>query len=169
MSWIEENGVILSFADSDDVENQDQRLLQFNHGLTDEYVDQQLERATRRVLNRLKGTNWWVTNWSKRNPGTEVRDASDVPPVDPQLIVARISDFTDLCVYTALAEYILPSVADFGADDNAERAKQSFYEQKAQEMFDEIVTAGDWYDWNTDGVVDNSESSIGKTNLKRIR
>jgi hypothetical protein len=72
-------------------------------------------------------------------------------------------------VYVALSEFILPSIADFGNEDNAERQKMGYYKQKADELFGELVTAGDWYDFDDDGTIQSDEKSPGQYNLKRVR
>jgi hypothetical protein len=94
---------------------------------------------------------------------------ADVPAVDPDLIRARENDFTDLCVYTALSEYILPKVANFGQQDNEERQKMAYYSQKAESLFIELITAGDWYDFNDDSTISSTEKQPGQINLKRVR
>jgi hypothetical protein len=94
---------------------------------------------------------------------------ADVPALDPDRIIARESDFTELCVFTALAEYILPSIADFGNQDSAERQKMAYYTQRAESLFGELITAGDWYDFDDSGTIASSEKSPGQFNLKRVR
>jgi hypothetical protein len=72
-------------------------------------------------------------------------------------------------VYTALADYILPQIADFGNEDSAERKKMSYYTQKADQLFGELITAGDWYDFNDDNSISSSEKQPGQFNIKRVR
>ena len=79
------------------------------------------------------------------------------------------NDFTDLCVYTALADFILPKIADFGNEDNAERQKMGYYANKAESLFQELITAGDWYDFDNDSNVESTEKQPGQYNLKRVR
>jgi hypothetical protein len=89
--------------------------------------------------------------------------------LDPNRIIARVNDFTDLCVYTALADFILPSVADFGNEDSAERAKMGYYSQKANTLLGELISAGDWYDFDDNGTIASTEKQPGYYNLKRVR
>jgi hypothetical protein len=60
-------------------------------------------------------------------------------------------------------------VADFGSEDNAERQKMGYYTQKADSLLTELLTAGDWYDFDNDLTVESSEKSPGQINLKRVR
>ena len=44
-----------------------------------------------------------------------------------------------------------------------------YYTNKADSLFDELVTAGDWYDFDDDGTVESDEKQPGQINLKRVR
>jgi hypothetical protein len=94
---------------------------------------------------------------------------ADIPAVDPDKILTRQNDFTDLCVYTALSELILPMVADFGNENNSERQKMGYYTGKAESLLAELITAGDWYDFDGDSTIETSEKSPGQVSLKRVR
>ena len=168
MAFVQESGSVVSFAEYQDVVDRDQRLFLSNEGLTDDFVEPLLVRATERILTKLRSTDWWRAYYLKRS-GTGIRTVADIPALDPDKILGRQNDFTDLCVYTALAEFILPSIADFGNQDNSERQKMGYYTNKAQQMFDELVTAGDWYDFDDNATVDSTDRDPGIINLKRIR
>jgi len=159
MSFIKKGSLIISFADVQDVIDRDQRIFDQNEGLTDDVIETLLVRATERVLSKIKSTDWWKDHFY----------GSSIPSVNASLIIARKNDFTDLAVYQALAEYILPMVADFDNQDNSERSKMSYYTQKADALFIELIKSGDWYDFNADGVVSTAESNPGQITLKRIR
>jgi hypothetical protein len=92
-----------------------------------------------------------------------------VPAPEIEYILGSQETFTQLCVYHSLSEYILPSVADFGNADSAERQKISFYGEKARALFTYLIDRGDWYDFDGDGEVQLTEKSPTTTNLKRIR
>lgn len=169
MAFVVENNVTTSFAEFQDVVDKDQRLFEANEGLSDDIVDAQLVRATQRILTKLRATAWWQDYYTDRDTVTVYNTVADIPSVDPDKILARQDDFTDLCVYTALSEFILPSIADFGNEDNAERKKMGYYTNKADSLLQELVTAGDWYDFDDDGTVDSDEKQPGSLNLKRIR
>lgn len=162
MAFIKVGSTILSFAEYSDVLAADQRLFEANEGLTDEVIETHLIRSTERILTMFRSTSWWV-NITKSDA------ISTSPLVVGTQIKSRQNDFTDLCVYYAFFTYILPTIADFGSEDNAERAKISFYQTKFQGLFDELITAGDWYDVNGDGTVSSTEMVAGQISLKRIR
>lgn len=169
MPFVEEAGEITSFAEFQDVVNKDQRLFEANEGLSDDIIETQLIRATERILTKLRSSSWWRAYFVNRNTTVTINTAADVPALDASRIIARQNDFTDLCVYVALSEFILPSIADFGNEDNAERQKMGYYKQKADELYGELVTAGDWYDFDDDGTITSAEKSPGQYNLKRVR
>lgn len=169
MPFIIENSNVISFAEYDDVYKRDQRLFDSNEGLSDDVVEDALIRATERVLTRFRNSAWWRGYFQRRDNATQVNTAADIPPLHPEHIVERRNDFTDLCVFVALAEIILPSIADFGAEDNAERNKMGFYSNRADTLFGELITAGDWYDFDGDGIVQANEKEPGQFNLKRVR
>lgn len=169
MAFVTENDTVISFAEFQDVVDKDQRLFEANEGLSDDIVDAQLIRATERILTKIRSSGWWKSYYINRDSTTVYRTIADVPAVDPDKIIARQNDFTDLCVYMALNEFILPSIADFGRDDNAERQKMGYYTNKADRLFGELISAGDWYDFDNDGTVQSDEKQPGGYNLKRVR
>ncbi len=69
----------------------------------------------------------------------------------------------------ALADYVLPNVADFSNEDSAERRKMGYYKQRSENLFEELVTAGDWYDFDGSGAITQAERQPGIYNLKRVR
>jgi hypothetical protein len=169
MAFIEEAGIVTSFAEFQDVVNKDQRLFEANEGLSDDIVDQQLVRATERILSKIRSSPWWRSYYVTRDTATVYNTAADIPAVIPNRIKARLNDFTDLCVYVALSEFILPSIADFGNEENAERQKMGYYTNKAETLFGELITNGDWYDFDNSGTISSAEKSPGQYNLKRVR
>jgi len=169
MSFIVDSGITISFADFDDALQKDQRLFEANEGLTDDVVEDGLIRATERVLTKIRSSSWWRSYYTQRDSSTNYRTVADIPAVDPDKIKARLNDFRDLSIYMGFADYILPIVADFGNEDNAERQKISFYANKAEQLYGELITAGDWYDFDVDGTIASSEKDPGQYNLKRIR
>jgi len=169
MSFIVESNVTISFADYDDVLAKDQRLFEANEGLTDDVVEDGLIRATERILTKIRSSSWWRSYYTNRDSSTTYRTVADIPAVDPDKIKARLNDFRDLCIYTGFSDYILPIIADFGNEDNAERQKISYYANKAEQLFGELITAGDWYDFDDDGTIASSEKDPGQYNLKRVR
>lgn len=169
MAFINDGTTIISFAEYQDVADRDSRLLETNESLSEDIVEPLLERATERILTKLRSTAWWQSYYINRNTTTTLSTVADIPALDPLRIIARENDFTDLCVYTALSEFILPKVADFGTEDNAERQKMGYYTQKSNNLFDELITAGDWYDFDDSGTIASNEKSPGYSNLRRVR
>ena len=169
MAFIRNATQVFSFADYQDVVDQDNRLFSENEGLTQDQVEQALIRSTDRLVNRFSATSWWQNYYVRQDTTTYFRTPADIPSLDPLKIVSRFQTFTDLCVYTALAAYILPTVADFGNPDDAERQKMDYYQQQADILFKELVEASDWYDFDGDGVVESSERAPGIYNPRRVR
>lgn len=169
MPFVTDAGTVTSFAEFQDVVNKDNRLFDANEGLSDDVVETQLIRATERILSKLRSSAWWHSYYVNRNSSTVINTLADIPALNANRIIGRQNDFTDLCVYTALAEYILPSVADFGNEDNAERQKMGYYTQKADALFGELISAGDWYDFDDDNTIASNEKQPGQYNLKRVR
>lgn len=171
MAFITQGSTFYSFADYDDVAEKDSRLFSANEGLTQDDVEGTLIRSTQRILEMLKNSDWWKSYYISENGFTNVviKQAISVPALDPFLIIERQGDFTDLCVYHALSNYLYPRVADFGNPDSAERQKIGFYDEKFRSLFDELVGDGDWYDFNQDGSVTNAEKYPFPVNLVRRR
>lgn len=169
MAFVYESNSVVSFAEFDDVIERDQRLIDANEGLSDDVIDPLLVRATERILTKIRSSAWWRNYYVRRDTSINYNTVADVPAVNPDLIRAREHDFTDLCVYTALSEFILPRVANFGQEDNEERQKMGYYTQKADALLNELITAGDWYDFNDDSTISSTEKQPGQVNLKRIR
>lgn len=169
MPFVVENDTTISFAEFSDMLDRDQRLFEANEGLSDDIIDNHLVRATERILDRIRSTQWWQEYYIARNTTVTINTRADIPAVDPDRILNRQNDFTDLCVYTALTEFTLPLIADFGREDSSERNKMGYYQQKADGLFAELITAGDWYDFDDDSVIQSDERQPGAFNLKRIR
>ena len=169
MAFIIENNTVVSFAEYRDVLERDQRLFDSNEGLTDSVIETALERATVRILSRLRSSQWWRSYWLERASNPTVKTVADIPALDPNQIKDREADFTELCVYTAMAEYILPQTANFGDENDDDRAKMGWYANRAETLYGELITAGDWYDFDDDGNIESSEKQPGHYNLKRVR
>ena len=160
---------VIAFAESQDVADLDQRLFESNEGLTDDIVQDALNKATKRILTQIKYSDWWRDLYLATTLSPSFVNADDVPAVNPALIIARQTDFTDLCVFYSMYYYLLPKVADFSKEDNAERAKIGFYQAKYQLLFTELINNGDWYDVNSDGNVSKYEKRPGNYRLHRVR
>ena len=169
MAFIRQGQTVLSFAEYQDVLDRDQRLFEANEGLTIDVVEDLLIRTTERILVEFRASDWWRSYYIRRDSTIAYTSVADIPALDPTKILARQNDFTDLCVFKALGDYILPKIADFGTEENAERQKMGCYVQRANALFGELITAGDWYDFNDDGTIASAEKQPGYYNLKRVR
>lgn len=169
MAFVTLSGSVISFAEYSDVLERDQRLFEVNEGLGDEIVEPLLERATGRIISKFSASDWWRSYWLRRQTGNTIQTVADIPSMNINKIKLRQQEFTDLCVYVALAEYILPLIADFGNDDSAERKKMGYYSVQADKLFAELITLGDWYDFDGDNTVEQSERGPGQYTLKRVR
>lgn len=169
MAFITNGTTTTSFAEYQDVVDADQRLFEANEGLTDDVVETALIRGTERILNLIRQTDWWRDLYLEKTTNPVYTTRADVPEVNIDYILGRQNDFTDLCVFYSLSQYILPKIADFSNKDNAEYVKIGFYANKFQSLFDEIINSGDWYDLDADGVVASSEKLPGHYSLRRIR
>jgi hypothetical protein len=175
MPFIKVQNQVISFATREDVEAIDRRIFESNEGLTDETVDGACIRATERIIDAIQTTTWWKTYWIQQSgPDASagmvvgINDIT-VPAPNPTLILGSQNDFTDMTVYFALSEYILPSVADFGNPDNAERQKIGFYNEKYRVLFQELIDRGDWYDFSASGTITMNEKAPTRTNIVRVR
>ena len=158
----------VSFATYDDLVQRDQRILEANEGLTEAEIDEYLRQASQRMLTQIRNTDWWKNACFTINPSLG-RDLRQLPVVNPSLIRAREQEFKDLNICFALYEYIYPSVADFGNPDSAEVAKIKFFKDQYDNLFNELVQSGDWYDFNNDKTIATSEIFPSIVNRVRIR
>jgi hypothetical protein len=169
MAFIRNGSTVISFAEYQDVVDADQRLFDTNEGLSDDVVEAALIRSTERILSKFRASQWWGSYYITRDSSINYNTRADIPALDINKIKDRYNDFTDLCVASALAEYILPKVANFATEENEERQKMGYYAQRAEVLFAELVAAGDWYDFDGSGSINSGEKSPGFYNLKRVR
>ena len=156
----------VSFATYEDVTNRDSRVFEANEDLTESEINDYLEQASQRILTQIRNTTWW-RDYQRRM--AQIINPNLLPAVNPDYILARTQEFIDLNVYFALLEYVYPSVADFGNPDSAEFAKIKFYKDSYNLLFDEIIDAGDWYDFSENATIDTSDKMAAFTNRVRVR
>jgi len=157
MAFITNGSDTLSFAEYSDVLARDARVFEANEGLDETVVEDQLIRSTERIMTMLKDSDWWVSN----GPTGEDPDIN--------LIISRVNDFTDLCVYHTMYDYLLPLIADFGTEDNAEVMKIDYYEAKFNKLSKEIIEAGDFYDFDSSGVITDANKALSLIEERRYR
>jgi hypothetical protein len=175
MAFITIGGNVIAFAEYSDVTDTDQRLFEANEGISSETMVEDLtEKATARILQLIRNTAWWrryylVEANEAQRQATNTRSTPDVPLPNANLILARKADFTDLCVYFTLYEYLLPKVADFSSQENAEVQKIGVYRTKFDKLFLELIEDGTWYDFDNSGTVTALEKLPTRLNLVRVR
>jgi hypothetical protein len=96
-------------------------------------------------------------------------DINSIPEFDPSNIVGRKADFTDMCCYYVLKEYLLPKIADFGNPESPEVQKIQYYDDKFNELFTELMNMFDWYDSDDDGSVEDGEKMVRFSLTRRTR
>jgi len=89
--------------------------------------------------------------------------------IDPGNKLNRRQQFTDLCVYYAFAQYVLPLIADFGNPESEEVSKITYYDAKFNDLFNELIAIADWYDADGDGTVQSDEKAITYARTRRSR
>jgi hypothetical protein len=145
-----------SFAEFQDLLDKDKRLFDANEGLSESFVYPQLIRATERIITKISNTSYW-------------KEITNNAQFDSGYIFGRYNDFSDVCIFLALSEYILPSIADFGNPDIAEVQKMQYYGSKFEALFEELVNNIDWYDFNNDGNISLDEKKSGSILPRRVR
>jgi hypothetical protein len=156
----------VSFATYEDVTNRDSRVFEANEDLTESEINDYLEQASQRILTQIRNTEWW-REYQRRM--AQIINPNLLPAVNPDYILARTQEFIDLNVYFALYEYVYPSIADFGNPDSAEIAKIKFYKDSYNLLFDEVIEAGDWYDFSENGTIDTTDKMASIVNRVRTR
>jgi len=174
-------GNVLSFAEYTDLLQKDQRLLESNiikipaeSGFADvtDFLEDILEKSTDRILLKLKASTWWQSyNAYVGNPISNLNALPNVNPnlIDPANKLNRRQQFTDLCVYYAFAQYVLPLIADFGNPESEEVSKIQYYDAKFNDLFNELIAIADWYDYDASGTVDADEKAITYARTRRTR
>lgn len=159
----------VSFAVYADVVQRDARLFESNESINNSTtVNELMAKASQRILTKLRNTDWWKEYQFSRDTGLK-RDMRLLPSVNPDNILAREQEFKDLNIYFAMIEYILPLCADFGNETSAEVVKIAYYRDQFENLFKEIVEAGDWYDFDADNTIETSEKAPSLVNRVRVR
>ena len=173
-NWIVSGGIVLSFAEYEDFLDTDKRVFEANEGLTETLIEDSATKATNRILAKIRTTAWWQTIFMRlasQNQITQTQTLSTpyVPLPSANNIQERQADFTDLCVYLTLYDYVYPMIADFNNVDSAEVQKIAVFRTKYNELFQELIDDGSWYDFSGDGTITDLERMPTRTNLVRVR
>ena len=156
----------VSFATYEDVTQRDSRVFEANEDLTADEINDYLEQGSQRILSQIRNTAWWA-EYQRRL--AKIIDPNLLPAVNPDYILARSQDFIDLNVYFTLWQYVYPKIADFGNPDSAEVQKIKFYKDLYNVLFDQVIRAGDWYDFSHNGTIDTDDKMATFVNRIRVR
>ena len=170
-------GNVISFAEYTDLVQKDQRLFEANEvqipeesGFADvtEFMEDILEKSTARILTKIKASTWWQAYL--QYVGVTVNSLAGLPDVDANNIKSRQQDFTDMCVFYAFYSYILPLIADFSEEaTSSEVQKIQYYRNKFNDRIEEVIRLADWYDYDGDGTVEDSEKVYSYSQNRRTR
>ncbi len=176
MAFITVDGSVVSYAEYTDLVQKDQRVLEANEltvpeesGFADvtEFVEDMLQKSTDRINVKIKASSWWFGY--QGYVGSSVSNPALLPDFNPDRIKSRQQDFTDMCVYYCLKEYMLPLIADFSTEESAEVNKIQYYDNKFNDIFNELLALADWYDADGDGTVEDGEKAWSYQSVRRSR
>lgn len=174
-------GNVVSFAEYTDVLQKDQRILEANEiqipaesGFADktEFIEDMLTKSTSRILLKIKASTWWQAY--NNYVGAGITGLNNLPSVNANLIdpsnkIGRQQQFTDLAVYHCMSQFLLPLVADFGNEEDSSFQKINYYDAKFSDIYNELISIADWYDYDNSGTVDADEKAISYFQTRRTR
>ena len=176
MAFITVTGNVVSYAEALDVRDKDQRLFEANEldftnvpdapGNLDNYIEDLTTKATDRINQKIRASARWREYLNSRGSGFS---NDNIPAFNPNLILSRKADVTDMCCYYTLKEYLLPKIADFGNPESSEVQKIQYYDNKFNDIFTELLDMWDWYDFDSDGTVESSEKMVSFQLNRRSR
>ena len=176
MAFIISAGEVISYAEALDVTDKDQRLFEANEidftdvpdtpGSLSDYIEDLTTKATNRINQKIRASARWREYLGHSGTGYSI---DNIPAFNPNLILSRKSDVTDLTCYYTLKEYLLPKIADFGNPESSEVQKIQYYEAKFNDLFTELLDMMDWYDADNDGTVEDGEKMISFQLNRRTR
>ena len=168
MAFIVSGGDVVSYAEALDVRDKDQRVFESNEidfvdvpdtpGSLNNYLEDLLIKSTSRINEKIRASARWREYLGYAGGGYD--SINNLPPFVGAKILSRKSDFTDMCAYYCLKEYILPKIADFGNPESPEVQKIQYYEDKFNNLFTELMNMMDWYDSDADGTVEDGEKQV---------
>jgi len=177
MAFILSGTNVVSYAEALDVKDKDQRLFESNEldftnvpdapGSLNNYLEDLTTKATNRINQKIRASARWREYLGYAGSGYDSID--NIPAFNPNLIITRKADFTDMCCYYTLKEYLLPKVADFGNPESSEVQKIQYYDDKFNELFTELLNMFDWYDSDNDGTVQDGEKMVRFSLTRRTR
>jgi hypothetical protein len=165
-NFVYSGATFLRFATFAELQARDSRVFEANEDLTQAEIENFLNMASQRILTQIRNSSWWREYQRKL---ADIIDPNLLPVVDPDYILARTQEFKDLNIYLALNEYTYPTIADFGNPDSAEIAKIKFYKDSYNVLFDEVLEAGDWYDFSENATIETADKMAAFVNRVRVR
>lgn len=169
-------GSVISYSEAADIRSADQRVFEANEfdlsgvpdspSSVDDYVEDLATKATARINEKIRASSRWSQYLQFVGEGI---NPNSIPEFEPELILKRKQDFTDMCAYYTLKEYILPQIADFGNPESSEVQKINYFENKFSDIFNELLAIMDWYDFDASGEVDDSEKRVRYRSRRRSR
>lgn len=179
MAFLTEGGKVVAYATRVDIRDADQRWYKAN-GFSienatavppptdqDEYLEDICRKSTARINRMIQAHSHWHSFVVANNLP---REGNKLPQIDPNLIHSdRHQDFTDLCVYHAYYEELFPRNMVLSEEQTADQMKMEYYQNKFNQRFSELMSILDWYDIDSDGVVQGDESQIYFTPMRRTR
>ena len=176
MAFIVSGGEVVSYAEALDVKDKDQRLFDENEidftnvpdtpGTLNNYIEDLTTKSTNRINQKIRASARWREYLGYIGSGYDI---NSIPAFNATKIVDRKADFTDMCCYYTLKEYLLPKIADFGNPESPEVQKIQYYDDKFNEIFSELMNMFDWYDNDQDGTVEDGEKMIRFSLTRRTR
>lgn len=176
MAFITAEGSVTSYCDGSDIKDKDQRIFDSNEirfsdapnspTTLDEYLEDLAIKATNRINEKIRSSAKWRQYLGYS--GGAIEDFNNIPAFNPNRIVSRQADFTDMCAYYTLKEYLLPKIADFGDELSPEVQKIQYYDNKFTDLFNELMAMWDWYDREGDGI-DNDDRMVSFRTNRRTR
>ena len=165
-NFVYSGATFLRFATFAELQARDSRVFEANEDLTQAEIENFLNMASQRILTQIRNSSWW-REYQRRM--ADIIDPNLLPVVNPNYILARTQEFKDLNIYLALNEYTYPTIADFGNPDSAEIAKIKFYKDSYNVLFDEVLEAGDWYDFSENATIETADKMAAFVNRVRVR
>jgi hypothetical protein len=176
MAFIVVGGNVVSYAEALDVRDKDQRLFESNEidftnvpdapASLDEYIEDLTTKATNRINAKIRASAQWREYLAYAGGSTDI---DNLPAFNPNYILTRKADFTDMCCYYTMKEYLLPKVAEFGNPESPDVMKITYYEKKFYDLYNELLAMMDWYDFDGSGAVDSGEKKTTFSFPRRTR
>ena len=112
MAFITVDGSVTSYCDASDIRDKDQRIFDSNEirfadapntpTTLDEYLEDLAVKATDRINQKIRASAKWRQYLG--HSGAGIDDFNNIPAINPNRIVSRQADFSDMTAYYTLKE-----------------------------------------------------------------